>query len=178
MDRLAKSFTNAGSYFTLASTIPLFCLSVIMMSIKSIVISSLMQIKFIGEWLSSLVEETLTAIKNFGIGLFLVLIIIVCVLVTIITLINFKGSIKQRIGYFIGIVIGGIMIFTSSIPFIYSKSNTEDGIWILITGFLFTFCGIGGTFLALGSILGIIFAKTEKTLEGTKTLKDKFSIST
>ncbi|AKX34431.1 hypothetical protein SLITO_v1c08120 [Spiroplasma litorale] len=161
MARLAKTLSTIGGYFLISSIVPLMCLSVFMMSIKKIAVSSLRNIAFIGEWLATLVEENFSAIESLGIGMFFILLGVIGVTTTFLVFINLRKAFIQRIGYLMGIVFGGLLIFASAIPFFVSKASADDGIWVLITGFLFTFCGLSGLFVTSGSILGFLWARTE-----------------
>ncbi|QBQ08164.1 hypothetical protein SGLAD_v1c09650 [Spiroplasma gladiatoris] len=153
MIRTGKTLSNIGCNLILSSIIPLMCLSIVMMSIKKIIVSSLMSIKFIGEWLASLVEKTLNNIQNIGTYFFIVLLIVLTIITVYLVLINLKLKLMKNIGSILGIVIGFLLIFISSIPFIVSNTRSENGTWVLITGLLFTFCGISGLFIFSGSLI-------------------------
>ncbi|ASP28540.1 hypothetical protein SCORR_v1c07680 [Spiroplasma corruscae] len=173
MLKFGKTLSWIGSFFLISSSVPLMCLSVFMVSIRRIVVSSLRNIQYIGEWLASLADETLKYFEIFGGVLFVIVISIIIIVILHLVFINFRTSFKQRIGYFIGIVFGGLLLFASAIPYFITLSPSIDGLWNLITGLLFTFCGLSGFLITIGSFFGMLSAKTEKSNSISKRKTNK-----
>ncbi|AHI52817.1 hypothetical protein [Spiroplasma culicicola] len=171
MNRVSKTLSHIGSYFMLASLVPIMIIAVFMMSVHKLAVTGFAALKDVGEWLNSLSGEALMAIASIGVSIFIFTLIIFGVITFFLIFINSRKAYKQRIGYFVGIFFGIILVIATLLPLIIVSSTVNEGVWTLMMGMLFIFAGLSGITIATGSIFGIFAAKTLKEEIEIKTKK-------
>ncbi|AUM62749.1 hypothetical protein [Spiroplasma monobiae] len=161
MIRFSKTLSQTGIYLLLTSLMPVMIFSIIMITLKDFVNKGYELLWKLGEWLKEISNTTLNSITSIGWLVLIICLIAYFVLIFNLTLINSRKSYKQRIGYLLSLVFGLSLFIISLLPLIIAKSiNIGDSLSNLVLGLLAVFIGLNSAVLAIGSIVGLISAKT------------------
>ncbi|WP_424526222.1 hypothetical protein [Spiroplasma endosymbiont of Glossina fuscipes fuscipes] len=157
MNRFSKTISNLSIYYMI-TLLHFLIIATLLILIKRFINSKIE--KFSGSlfrWIQNSLHASLTSIQNVGI-----ILTVFSLFFIVIILINSRKSATQRLGYFFGIGSGLLLLCVSFLPLIFIKTaNISDELMIFALVMLFIFFGFSSSLLLIGSIFGIISAKTE-----------------
>ncbi|AOX44157.1 hypothetical protein S100390_v1c08210 [Spiroplasma sp. NBRC 100390] len=163
MNRFSKTISNLSIYLLMITLLHFLIIATLLILIKRFINSKIE--KFSGSlfrWIQNSLHASLTSIQNVGIILTVFSLFFIVIILIGIILINSRKSATQRLGYFFGIGSGLLLLCVSFLPLIFIKTaSISDELMIFVLVMLFIFFGFSSSLLLIGSIFGIISAKTE-----------------
>lgn len=162
MSRLSKTLVNIGAIFLLSCLPLVMTFSILLISSTSFIEGGYDQLHKFGQFLRELTGEVLSSMKTLGSLLFVLCLIILSFIIIFLVFVNSQKAITQRVGYLLGIIGSAILFLVSLSIFSATATSASDGSKILLSGLGLIFFGIAGLIILVGSILGMICAKTNK----------------